>query len=133
MRTQAALLKQEIEAKLAHRIPAALSPIAQQAPRLQPIGIRQLDNSLGGGLPLGSICELTGPDGSGRSSIAVSLLSSASIEGVCAYIDVSDTMSPQSAAAVGSGPCQSALGTFCSVRETEEDSISVHSELANVR
>jgi recombination protein RecA len=101
MRAQAALLKRDIEAKLAHRIPAALSPIAQQAPRLHPIGIPQLDNSLGGGLPLGSICELTGPDGSGRTSIALSLLSSASTEGVCAYIDVSGTLSPQSAAAVG--------------------------------
>jgi len=101
MRVQAALLKREIEAKLAHRIPAALSPIAQQAPRLHPLGIPQLDNLLGGGLPLGSLCELTGPDGSGRSSIALSLLSNASTEGVCAYIDVSGTLSPQSAAAVG--------------------------------
>ncbi len=101
MRAQAALLKRQIEAKLAHRIPAALSPIAQQAPRLHPLGISQLDNSLGGGLPLGSICELTGPDGSGRSSIALSLLSIASTQGVCAYIDVSGTLSPQSAAAAG--------------------------------
>lgn len=103
MQAQAALLKQEIEAKLAHRIPAALSPIAQQAPRLHPVGITELDNLLGGGLPLGSICELTGPEGSGRSSIALSLLSGASREGVCAYIDVSGTPSPQSAAALGVG------------------------------
>ena len=101
MRAQAALLKREIEAKLAARIPAALSPIAQQAPRLHPIGNDQLDSLLGGGLPLGSVCELTGPDGSGRSSIALSLLAVASSEGACAYIDVSDTLSPQSAAAAG--------------------------------
>ena len=101
MRGQAALLKREIEAKLANRIPAALSPMAQQRPRLHPIGNARLDDLLGGGLPLGSVCELTGPDGSGRSSIALSLLANASREGACAYIDVSDTLSPQSAAAAG--------------------------------
>ena len=101
MRAQAALLKREIEAKLANRIPAALSPIAQQAPRLHPIGNARLDNLLGGGLPLGSVCELTGPEGSGRSSIALSLLALASAEGACAYIDMSDMLSPHSAAAAG--------------------------------
>ena len=101
MRAQVALLKREIEAKLANRIPAALSPIAQQAPRLHPFGNTRLDDLLGGGLPLGSVCELTGPDGSGRSSIALSLLALASAEGACAYIDVSDTLSPHSAAAAG--------------------------------
>lgn len=101
MRAQAAVLKREIEAKLASRIPAALSPMAQQAPRLHPIGNTRLDALLGGGLPLGSVCELTGPDGSGRSSLALSLLASASGEGACAYIDVSDMLSPQSAAAAG--------------------------------
>ncbi len=101
MRAQAALLKREIEAKLADRIPAALSPVAQQAPRLHPIGNAQLDTLLGGGLPLGSVCELTGPDGSGRSSISLSLLAVASTEGACAYIDVSATLSPHSAAAAG--------------------------------
>lgn len=98
MQGQAAVLKREIEAKLANRIPAALSPIAQQAPRLHPIGNAALDSLLGGGLPFGCICELTGPDGSGHSSIALSLLASASKDGACAYIDVSDTLSPQSAA-----------------------------------
>ncbi len=101
MRAQAALLKREIEAKLANRIPAALSPIAQQAPRLHPIGNARLDSLLGGGIPLGSVCELTGPDGSGLSSIVLSLLALASTESACAYIDVSDMLSPHSAAAAG--------------------------------
>ncbi len=101
MQASAALLKREIEAKLASRIPAALSPLPQQAPRLHSIGNARIDSLLGGGLPLGSVCELTGPDSSGRSSIALSLLASASEQGVCAYIDVCDMLSPQSAAAAG--------------------------------
>ncbi len=101
MQGQAAVLKREIEAKLANRIPAALSPIAQQAPRLHPIGNAQVDGMLDGGLPLGSVCELTGPEGSGQSSLALSLLAGASREGACAFIDVSDRLSPQSAAAAG--------------------------------
>lgn len=101
MQGRAALLKREIDVKLAGRIPAALSPMAQQAPRLYPTGVPRIDTLLGGGLPLGSICELTGADGSGRSSLALSLLANASLEGTCGYIDVSDTLSVHSAAAAG--------------------------------
>ncbi len=101
MNAQAAVLRREIEAKLVHRIPGALSPSVQQVPRLQPTGIARLDALLNGGLPLGSVCEATGVDGSGRSSIALSLLASASREGACAYIDVDDALSPRSAAAAG--------------------------------
>ncbi|MGI4853561.1 MAG: hypothetical protein ACRYF4_05870 [Janthinobacterium lividum] len=96
-----ALLKREVEAKLANRIPAALSPVPQQTLRLHPIGNSRLDGLLGGGLPLGSVCEFTGADGSGRSSLALSLLAIASAEAACAYIDVSDTLSPHSAASAG--------------------------------
>lgn len=98
---QAATLRREIEAQLANRIPAALTPVPLQAPRLHPIGNARVDALLGGGFPIGSVCELTGPDGSGRSSLALSLLASASMEGACAFIDVSDMLSPHSAAAVG--------------------------------
>ena len=101
MNAQAAVLRREIEAKLVHRIPGALSPIVQQTPRLQPTGNARLDALLDGGLPLGSVCEITGVDGSGRSSIALSILVSASRKGACAYIDVNDALSPRSAAASG--------------------------------
>ena len=101
MGLSAAVLKREIEARLADRVPAALSPTVQTAPRLQPTGNTALDALLGGGFPLGSLCEVTGPECSGRSAIALSLLAAASCEGACAYIDVSDTWSPHSAAAAG--------------------------------
>lgn len=97
----AAVLKREIELKLAHRIPSALSPLIQPAPRLQATGNAVLDNLLGGGFPLGSLCEVTGPECSGRSAIALSLLTQMSREGACSYIDPSDAWSPHSAASTG--------------------------------
>ena len=97
----AAVLKREIELKLSDRVPAALSPMVQPVARPQSTGNVALDTLLGGGFPLGSLCEVTGPECSGRSAIALSLLGTASHEGACAYIDVSDTWSPHSAAAAG--------------------------------
>ena len=48
--SQSAVLKREIEAKLASRIPAALSPQALQVPRLITSGVSEIDALLGGGL-----------------------------------------------------------------------------------
>ena len=86
---------------LAHRVPAALSPLPQQAARLLPTGNHAVDALLTGGLPLGSLCEVTGPEGSGRTSLALSVLAATSAEAACAYIDVSDSLSPKCSAAAG--------------------------------
>lgn len=97
----AAALKLEIEAKLANRIAGALSPLAQPAVRLQATGVAAVDALLQGGLPMGSLCELTGPMSSGRTSLALALLAKASALGACAYVDVGDNLHPHSAAAAG--------------------------------
>ena len=137
MQAQAALLKREIEARLAERIPAALSPIAQQAPRLHPTGSARIDALLSGGLPLGSVCELTGPEGSGRCSVALSLLASASGEGACAYIDVNDTLSPHSAAAAGVTLSNLLWVRFATVKQQNPEATlpvngkSFHAEIEN--
>lgn len=101
MHSSALAIKREIENKLATRIPAALSPVALGTPRLQLIDKEELDDLLDGGFPLGSLCEITGHECSGRSSIAFAVLASVSSGGACAYIDVSDTCSPHAAAAAG--------------------------------
>jgi recombination protein RecA len=98
---QSAVLKREIEAKLASRIPAALSPQALQAPRLMQSGVPEIDALLGGGIPIGGVTELTGLASSGRTSLAFSLLAEATVESACAYVDVDDTVDPKSAAAAG--------------------------------
>ncbi len=101
MQSRIAALRQEIESSLASRIPAALSPQAIQAPRLLPIGNEAINALLGGGLPIGGICEFTGPASAGRTSLALSVLSEATVDSSCAYLDVSDSLDARSAAAAG--------------------------------
>ena len=101
MQSRSAVLRQEIESSLASRIPAALSPQAAQAPRLLPIGDEAVEALLGGGLPIGGVCEFTGPASAGRTSLALSVLSEATADSACAYIDVSDSFDARSAAAAG--------------------------------
>jgi recombination protein RecA len=95
-------LRQQIEAALAHQVPSALTP----APRLlRPVastGIPALDELLEGGLPLGAITEMVGAECSGRTSLALSFVSQMIQAGkVCAWIDVSNALDPESAAATG--------------------------------
>jgi recombination protein RecA len=98
----AALLREKIESSLAARIPAALSPRLHQTPELLPTGIAEVDVLLEGGLPLGSLTEITGPDCSGRSTLVASILAGATQQGgSCAYVDAADAFDPFSAAAIG--------------------------------
>ncbi len=101
MQSRSAALRQEVESSLASRIPAALSPQVAQAPRLLPIRNEAVNTLLGGGLPIGGICEFTGPTSAGRTSLALSVLSEATVDSACAYIDVSDSLDARSAAAAG--------------------------------
>jgi hypothetical protein len=95
-------LRRQIEAALANRIPSALTPAPRVVRPTAPTGITALDEALGGGLPLGAISELAGPECSGRTSLALSFLAGFTRAGqVCAWVDVSDTLHPESAAAIG--------------------------------
>jgi recombination protein RecA len=100
--TSTSTIRLQIEAALSHRIPSALTP----APRiLRPqacVGIASVDELLAGGLPLGAVTELVGPECSGRTSFALSFVSRLTQTGkVCAWIDASNSLQPESAAAVG--------------------------------
>ena len=98
----AAALRLQIESALSSRIPAALTPAPRVIRPTAPTGIAALDERLGGGLPIGALSELTGPECSGRTSLALSFLAGLTGEGrVCAWIDVSDALDPESAAAIG--------------------------------
>jgi len=98
----AATIRFQVESALAHRIPSALTPTKRVIHPVEPTGMRELDEFLDGGLPLGAISELVGPESSGRTATALSFLSGLTEAGkVCAWIDVADMFSPESAAAAG--------------------------------
>lgn len=97
-----ALLRAKIEAALSARIPSALTPAPRIIRHVAATGIRNVDEVLQGGLPVGAITELVGPECSGRTSLALSFLAGMTQAGrVCAWIDVSDTLHPESAAGIG--------------------------------
>jgi recombination protein RecA len=95
-------LRAQIEANLAHRIPSALTPQPRISHPVAPTGIREIDALLQGGFALGAISEIVGPECSGRTSLALTFVATMTQAGnVCAWVDVSDTLHPESAAAIG--------------------------------
>jgi recombination protein RecA len=95
-------LRAQIEANLAERIPSALTPLPRVPSPVAPTGIREIDALLQGGFPAGALSEIVGPECSGRTSLALGFVAGMTQEGkVCAWVDVSDTLHPESAAAMG--------------------------------
>jgi hypothetical protein len=100
--TSAFALRLQIESTLAQRIPSALTPAPKMIRPVAATGIEPMDDMLGGGLPIGAISELVGPECSGRTSAAISFLAcTTQAAKVCAWIDVSNAFDPASAAAAG--------------------------------
>jgi RecA/RadA recombinase len=65
-------------------------------------GIEPLDDVLPGGLPIGAMSEMVGPECSGQTSVALSFLAQMTQAGkICCWIDVANTFDPPSAAAGG--------------------------------
>lgn len=61
-----------------------------------------MDEVLSGGLPAGAITEMIGPECSGKTGLALSFLAQITAAGkVCAWVDVSDCLQPESAATIG--------------------------------
>jgi recombination protein RecA len=95
-------LRAQIEATLAEKIPSALTPPPRIPCPVAPTGIREIDAILCGGLPVGAISEIVGPECSGRTSLAITFVAGMTQAGkVCAWVDVSNTLHPESAAALG--------------------------------
>ena len=98
----ASQLRAQIEATLAERIPCALTPLPRIAHPVEPTGITELDHLLRGGFPVGALSEIVGPECSGRTSLALNFVARLTQAGkVCAWVDVSDALHPESAAAQG--------------------------------
>lgn len=98
----ASAIRLQIESALADRIPAALTPQPRVARPVWTTGVESVDALLSGGLPVGAITEVAGPECSGRTSVALSFVAACTRTGrVCAWVDVSDSLSPEAAAAAG--------------------------------
>lgn len=98
----ASAIRLQIEAALSSRIPSALTPAPKIIHLVAATGVESVDEILEGGLPIGAITEMVGPECSGRTSLALSFLSRMTqTEKVCAWIDVSNVLHPESAAAAG--------------------------------
>ena len=74
-----------------------------ERPQIQfPTGISALDRLTSGGIPRGTLTEISGPASSGRTSVLFSLLARATQNGeCCALIDASGSFDPFSAAHAG--------------------------------
>jgi recombination protein RecA len=98
----AAVLRLQIESALARKIPSALTPAPRMIRPLVATGIESLDELLKGGLPVGAISEIVGPECSGRTSTALSFLARITQAAkVCAWIDVSNALDPTAVAVAG--------------------------------
>jgi hypothetical protein len=88
----------------ARRLRAEAPPLRGEDLRRAPIvtGIPGLDAALGGGLPRGQVSEIHGPASSGRTGIALCLVSGVTRRGaLAAFVDPADRFDPVSAAAAG--------------------------------
>jgi recombination protein RecA len=114
----ASVIRSQIEIALARRIPSALTPQPRVVRLAVKTGIEPLDDLLKGGLPVGAVSELIGPECSGRTSVALSFLARITeANKVCAWIDVSNSFDPASAAAVGVN-LKKLLWVRCGVQQT---------------
>src|SRR5215475_4723769 len=96
--SSASPIRFQIEPALAKKIPSALTPQPRMIRAVVETGIDPLDDLLHGGLPVGALTELTGPECSGRTSVALSFLARfTEANKVCAWIDPSNAFDPASA------------------------------------
>jgi len=92
-----ALLKQQFESELG----GLLDWQSRPAPDTVPTGIAAVDSAIGG-LPRGSLTEIFGPASSGRTSLLISMLASATArQESCALVDAEDAFDPASADTAG--------------------------------
>lgn len=97
---ETATLRLQIENRLAARVPAALSLKVKEFPELFSTGIASVDSVIGGGIPRGCITEVSGVESTGKTSFSLSVVAAITQSGAaCAWVDVHDALSPESAAA----------------------------------
>jgi hypothetical protein len=98
---RAALLRAQLETALGERASSPFTDVDKRVWECVPSGIPTLDAAIGG-LPRGAIVEIFGAPSSGRTSLALTILSTLIQQGeVCALVDGTDAFDPESGAAAG--------------------------------
>lgn len=101
MSTAASVLRSQIEASLANRIPGALTMRPVIAPETIPLGIPEFERR-SVAIPRGCLTEICGPTSSGRTTLLLSLMREVTQKGeCCALVDTSNAFDPASALANG--------------------------------
>ena len=97
----AAVTKKEVELVLAERFGDIFERHEPRPLEVLPTGVGEIDNVLFG-LPRGAITEIHGPSSSGRTSLMISTLATATAqEETCAVVDCNDSFDLMSAAQAG--------------------------------
>jgi len=97
-----ALVRAQIEASLADRVPSAFARRSPVDMRTMASGVGAIDSAIGG-LPCGGITEIIGPSwcSAGRKSLQAQLLTCATRDQFCALVDANDSFDPRSAKTAG--------------------------------
>lgn len=96
-----AVAKKEIELALAHRFGNAFERRERRPAETLPTGVAEIDNALPG-LPRGAITEIYGSASSGRTTLLLSSLATATLqEETCALVDGGDTFDLSCASRAG--------------------------------
>ena len=100
--SSAALIRAQVEARLANRVSAAFAQRPSVEMRTMPTGVTSIDAAIGG-IPCGGITEIIGSSlcSTGRKSLQAQLLAGATREQFCGLIDASDSFDPRSAQTAG--------------------------------
>lgn len=94
-------LRAKIESAVQGRFPSPFKYYADTVLETVPISISEL-NAVTGGIPRGGLTEICGPESSGRTGLLISMLASIADQGeICALVDGSDALDPQSLARTG--------------------------------
>ncbi|HET9942339.1 MAG TPA: hypothetical protein VFR05_03300, partial [Terriglobia bacterium] len=98
---RAALLRAQLETALGERASSPFTDVETRVWECVPSGIPALDAAIGG-LPRGAIVEIFGAPSSGRTSLALTILSTRIRQDeVCALVDGTNAFDPESGAAAG--------------------------------
>jgi hypothetical protein len=101
-KTSLAALESVLRERKLDRTLSSAAPLAGQDSAYTATTIPAIDASLKGGLPRGHLCELTGPHGAGRTTLALQLMAGVTGKGeIAAFIDTCDRLDVASAHAAG--------------------------------